>query len=74
MTSTTVTLDPAHRLVVTQHNSREWTAALWTGEQRLAVGYAPTMKDAASELVEELARRDMHHLAELVDRADLPAS
>ena len=29
--------------------------------------------NAAGELVEELARLDLHHLAELVDRAELPA-
>lgn len=67
-------LGQAYRVDFIQHSQAEWTASLVrvADNQRVAVGYAHTLRTAAGELYDRLARRDLHELAEALDRADLP--
>ena len=64
----------AYRVDLIRHSEAEWTAALVrvADNQRVATGYAYSMRTAVGELYDALVRLDRHELAEALDRAELP--
>ena len=64
----------AYRVDLIRHNAEEWTASLIrvADNQRVATGYAYSLRTAVGELYDLLAGRGLHELAEALDRAELP--
>ena len=67
-------LGKAYRVDLVRHSEAEWTASLIrvADNERVATGYAYSLRTAVGQLYDLLAGRGLHRLAEALDRAELP--
>ena len=68
-------MNRVYRVDLVRHNANEWTASMVrvVDNQPLAIGYAYSLQTAVGELYDQLAGRELHQLAEALDRAELPS-